>query len=87
MNSSNFKESITPFTVDVEDIANEPSYRFIPVKEWNQFHPWPSESGLRHLIFHARKNGFEAAIVRVNRRVLINEQAFVQWVLSHKEAA
>lgn len=54
--------------------------RLIPVTQWNDHHAWPPIGGLRHLIFHADKNGFDAVIRRCGRRVLIDEQAFFQWV-------
>lgn len=54
--------------------------RLIPVTEWNKHHSFPPESGLRHLIFYASTNGFDKVIRRVGRRVLIDENAFFQWV-------
>ncbi len=54
--------------------------RLIPVPEWPNAHPWPSESGLRHLIFHADKNGFDKAVRRIGRRILIDEARFFEWV-------
>lgn len=54
--------------------------RVIPVTDWPKFHPWPPLGGLRHLIFHAKSNGFEAVLRRVGRRVLIDEEAFFQWL-------
>lgn len=54
--------------------------RLIPVKEWPKHHPWPPIGGLRHLIFHAKSNGFDRVVRRVGRRVLIDEQAFFSWV-------
>lgn len=54
--------------------------RLIPVTQWNDHHAWPPIGGLRHLIFHADKNGFDTVIRRCGRRVLIDEQAFFQWV-------
>lgn len=59
--------------------------RYIPVPKWNNYHPWPPPGGLRHLIFYARKNGFDACIVRVGRRLLINENAFFDWINKQKE--
>lgn len=50
--------------------------RLIPVPEWNDFHPWPPQGGLRHLIFHAETNGFAKAFKRVGRRVLVDEAEF-----------
>ena len=54
--------------------------RIIPLSKWEQFHPWPTTAGLRHLAFHAKTNGFDAVIRRVGRRVLIDEAAFFAWV-------
>jgi hypothetical protein len=34
--------------------------RLIPVNDWNEYHQWPPVGGLRHLIFHAEKNGFSS---------------------------
>lgn len=56
------------------------STRLIPVPRWNHHHQWPPEGGMRHLIFHAKTNGFDRVIRRVGRRVLIDESAFFQWV-------
>lgn len=53
--------------------------RLIPVTRWPDYHPWPSVSGLRHLIFFGKQNGFEAVIRRIGRRVLIDEAAFFIW--------
>ena len=34
--------------------------RIIPLSKWEQFHPWPTTAGLRHLVFHAGNNGFRS---------------------------
>lgn len=57
--------------------------RFIPVKAWPQLHPWPTVSGLRHLIFDAETNGFSVCIRRIGRRVLLDEAAVLQWIDQH----
>jgi len=54
--------------------------RVIPLTEWNNYHSWPPIGGLRHLAFHADKNGFSAVIRRVGGRVLISEPDFFEWV-------
>jgi hypothetical protein len=54
--------------------------RLIPVNRWKHYHEWPPTAGIRHLVFHADKNGFDKVIRRVGRRVLIDEEAFFQWV-------
>jgi len=54
--------------------------RLIPVPKWNEYHPWPPTGGLRHLIFNAKANGFDAVVRRCGRRVLIDEAAFFDWI-------
>lgn len=54
--------------------------RLIPVTQWNQYHAFPPQGGLRWLIFHEKTNGFGACIRRIGRRVLIDEAAFFEWV-------
>ncbi len=54
--------------------------RLIPLTEWPKHHSWPPIGGLRHLVFYAGQNGFDKVIRRVGRRVLIDEQAFFQWL-------
>ena len=56
--------------------ADSQPTRFIPVPDWHNYYDWPPEGGLRHLIFHAKTNGFESAFKRVGRRVLIDEAKF-----------
>lgn len=54
--------------------------RLIPANDWPKVHAWPPIGGLRHLIFHAERNGFNKVLRRVGRRVLIDETAFFAWV-------
>ena len=58
---------------------NSEKTRLIPVTKWNEYHPWPPIGGLRHLIFYEHTNGFHHCIVRLGRRVLINEGKFFEW--------
>jgi len=57
--------------------------RMLTVKLWTKFHPWPTEKGLRRLIFNSAINGFDKVIIRIGRRVLIDEKAFFEWVKEH----
>jgi hypothetical protein len=54
----------------------KPATRLIPVPEWGQYHAWPPEGGLRHMIFNKDSNGFATAFKKVGRRVLIDEAEF-----------
>ena len=66
---------------------NLQSIRLIPVPKWNDYHDWPPQGGLRHLIFNAEKNGFNSVIRRIGRRVLIDEAAFFQWVKEQQDVS
>lgn len=59
---------------------NESSKKIIPITEWSKHYSWPPIGGLRHLVFHAKKNGFSSVVRRVGGRVLISEPAFFEWV-------
>ena len=50
------------------------------VDELVKSNPSFTPGGLRWLIFHAKENGLEVAIVRVGRRVYIDQQAFNGWL-------
>jgi len=62
----------------------KPSTTLIPVTRWGDHHEWPPHGGLRHLIFHEHENGFHKCVLRVGRRVLIDEKAFFEWVSEQK---
>ncbi len=64
----------------------ESASRLIPVTQWNDYHPWPPIGGLRHLIFNEDINGFDTCVIRVGRRVLINETKFFNWAGNQKKA-
>ena len=55
----------------------------ITIRQFCQKHPWPSEAGMRWLIFKSEENGLEKCIVRIGRRVLIDEKAFFEWAGSY----
>ncbi len=62
----------------------------LTVREFSRQHPSFPEGGLRHLIFHSKPrtstrgdlpgNGLEPAIVRVGRKILIDEDRFFEWL-------
>ena len=45
--------------------------------------------GIRHLIFHEAENGLaeSGAIIRIGRKVLIDEAKFFAWVINRRAAA
>ncbi len=62
------------------------SNRYLSVKQTVDAGLYPSESGLRWLLFHSEKNGLSTAVVRVGRRVLLDEQASHAWMNNQREA-
>lgn len=73
-------QTTAPTPTPTRTLSQVHTGRLIPVTEWNEHHIWPRERGLRHLIFKADSNGFDAVVRRVGRRVLIDEAAFFAWV-------
>lgn len=54
--------------------------RVFTVKQFSARNPAFSKGSLRWLLFSSRDNKLNAAVVRVGRRVLIDEDRFVAWV-------
>ncbi|MEP2759024.1 MAG: hypothetical protein ABJP66_08165 [Hyphomicrobiales bacterium] len=72
------------------------SRSLLTVAQFAKKHPAFSQGGLRWLIFNAKPrassigqidaNGLDIAIVRVGRRVLIDEDLFFDWVGSDQDS-
>lgn len=60
--------------------TNNNQARYLTVAQWTKEYSWPPLGGLRHLIFYADNNGFNSVIRRAGRRILLNEQAFFDWI-------
>lgn len=78
-------------------VNNQTAPQLVSVKELTSRseNSWLSVPTLRHYIFHAEAryaadgsiipgNGLGKAILRVGRKVLIDVQAFDEWVQSHR---
>ena len=46
-----------------------------------------TEGALRWQLFNREQNGLDRAVVRVGRRLLIDEAEFVAWLRSQREVA
>lgn len=53
---------------------------YLTVKQIPERYPAFSENSIRWAIFNKEINGFNKVIRKVGRRVLIDEEAFVQWI-------
>jgi hypothetical protein len=57
-----------------------PATRYLSLKECARAHPAFTEAGLRWLRFNQGINGFERAFLRVGRKVVVDEAAFLEAV-------
>jgi len=62
--------------------AIQPEWLYSTVKQFSERHPAFTVGSLRALIFNSNTNGLteSCAVVRINRRVLLNEPKFFDWV-------
>ncbi len=54
--------------------------KLLTVIQFSEKHPAFSVPGLRHYIHFAKENNFEDVVVRVKRRVLLDEEKFFEWI-------
>jgi hypothetical protein len=66
-------------------MSNEVKTRLIPLTKWNQYHPWPSIGGLRHLVANSKEKKCCDVFIKAGGRWLIVEDAFFSWAYSSKE--
>ena len=61
----------------------------LTVAQFTKKHEAFPEGGIRHQIFHENENGLAeaGAIIRVGRKVLIDEAKFFDWVINRRAAA
>jgi hypothetical protein len=69
--------------------ATAPERDYATVSQFAEKYPAFPLGGIRKLLFNARTNGLLAsgAIVKIGRRVLINEAKFFRWVEAQNKAA
>jgi hypothetical protein len=70
----------------VKSKSSEKVPTLLTVSQFIQKHPFISNGGLRFQIFDAKNNGLEnvGAIVRLGRRVLIDEEKYFAWIESQQ---
>jgi len=60
--------------------------QFLSVPDTAQKYPVFTQSALRWMLFNREQNGFNRCVVRVGRRVLIDEVELVAWLRDQREA-
>lgn len=58
--------------------------RFIPVTRWSEFHEWPTTAGLRGIAARGHAGSW---LLRVGRRLIVDEQALLRWIRERAAAA
>jgi len=66
------------FTIQ-DDSCEVAPRRLIPVAKFNDYHPDPSPSALRWMIY-MNKNNINECVIRRGRRVLIDEMKYFAWL-------
>ena len=73
------------------EVVNEAKTTATPILltviQFSAKHSFATPGGLRFQIFNARENGLEktGAIVRIGRRVLVNEEKYFAWIESQQD--
>jgi hypothetical protein len=65
--------------------VNDP--QFLTAAQLSKKYPAFSLASIRWVLFNRETNGFNSAVVQLGRKLLIDEQAFVAWLRSHKAVA
>ena len=72
--------------LDDKPILRRPAQRQLyTVTQFCQHHPAFTQGGLRWLLFNRETNGLKKAVVRVGRKLLIDENAFFAWLDEQNE--
>lgn len=59
--------------------------KYLTVRQVVENQLYPSEAGLRWLLFRRAENGLSAAVHRCGRRLLISERRFISWMEQQRE--
>ena len=63
-----------------ENSQNDPVRSLLTVRQFAQKYQAFSQGGLRWMIFNSKASGLDTAIVRIGRRILLDEDKFFEWV-------
>lgn len=82
---------------DYKPTSLESRPNYLTIKQAVAVYPavFPTESALRNLIFKAderrfsngvlKGNGLSVALIRVGRKILLDETKLIQWIESHRK--
>ncbi len=52
----------------------------LSVSQFCSKHDWATPGGIRHLLFNRETNGFKKCVVRLGRKILLDEGAVFEWL-------
>jgi hypothetical protein len=59
--------------------------RYSTFRQTAERHQAFPEGSLRWLRFNGGKNGFNACVIKIGRRIFIDDDAFEQWIEAHRD--
>lgn len=70
-------------------MTNQTTPNYLTVSQFVNQHPAFNTGGLRSLIFNEHQNGLaeSGAIIRIGRKVVLDQSKFFAWVQSQQKAA
>ena len=70
-------------------MENKTAWAYLTVQQFTTKHPAFNTGGLRSLIFNEHQNGLakSGAVIRIGRKVMIDENLFFAWVQAQNKAA
>jgi hypothetical protein len=76
-----FSRNVTAIIGHIK-MTNKTAWAFLTVQQFTTKHTAFTNGGIRSLIFNENTNGLASsgAIIRIGRKVLINENKFFAWV-------
>ena len=88
MSSSQSNKALDTFIRD-NKMDNKTAWAYLTVQQFTAKHKAFNTGGLRSLIFNEHQNGLakSGAIVRIGRKVLIDETKFFGWIESLNKGA
>jgi hypothetical protein len=55
------------------------------IRQTVEKYPFFTESSLRWYLFNRGTNGLAAAVIKIGKKVLIDDEKFIGWVDSHRQ--
>lgn len=59
--------------------------RYMTVRQTALEYPALTESSLRWLRFNGSQNGFDACVIKLGRRILLDAEEFERWLQGYRE--